>query len=196
LRGSSKRSCEKVFKWVDARVNFYDILYSMDEKPNIMDEEPRPTELPKEPPKEETFLQEFEEKSFPSWVKILGLSLGAALITLGGVVTGGWLAGKKPVSLNEGGKPKIIKTEKVVGSTDVKTFRDSAEGVLESGGIDGEGTHHLVRAEGRPDQNAYLTSSVVNLDDYVGKKVKVFGETFTAQKAGLLMDVGKIELLE
>lgn len=160
-----------------------------------MDEEPKLTELPEEPPKEETFLREMEEKKVPSWVKMTGFSLGAALITLGGVATGGWLAGKKPVSLN-GGKPKLIKTEKTVGSTDVKTFRDSAEGVLESGGIDGEGTHHLVRAEGRPDQNAYLTSSVINLDDYVGKKVKVFGETFAAQKAGWLMDVGKIELLE
>lgn len=93
------------------------------------------------------------------------------------------------------GNPVVVKSEKIVGSTDTKTFRDQVEGVLEKGGIDGEGTHKLVRDKKRPDQNVYLTSSVVDLNNYVGKKVRVWGETFTGQKAGWLMDVGKVEIL-
>lgn len=90
---------------------------------------------------------------------------------------------------------KMVKTDKVEGLTDTKNFKDSAEGTLEKGGINGEGTHKLVR-EGGPSQTAYLVSSVVDLDSYVGKKVKVWGETFAAQKAAWLMDVGKVEILE
>lgn len=91
-------------------------------------------------------------------------------------------------------KPSVIKTDKVVGSTDEKTFKDSAEGVIEKGGLDGEGSHRLVR-EGGDSQTAFLISSVIDLDEYIGKKVKVWGQTFAAEKASWLMDVGKIELL-
>lgn len=93
------------------------------------------------------------------------------------------------------GGSKMVKTDKVEGLTDTKYFKDSAVGTLEKGGINGEGTHKLVR-EGGPSQTAYLVSSVVDLDSYVGKKVKVWGETFAAQKAAWLMDVGKVEILE
>lgn len=111
--------------------------------------------------------------------------LGVVLLVLAGIATGFFLS-QRQVS---------IKTQKMVGSTDVKTFRDVAEGVLEKGGIDGEGTHKLIRPGGES-QTAYLNSSVINLDDYVGKKVRVWGETFAAQKAGWLMDVGRVEVLE
>ncbi len=93
------------------------------------------------------------------------------------------------------GKPSMIKTDKTVGSTDTKTFKDSAEGIIEKGGVDGEGTHKLVR-EGGPSQTAFLISSTVDLDLFTGKKVRVWGETFAAKKAAWLMDVGKIDLLE
>jgi len=39
-----------------------------------------------------------------------------------------------------------------------------------------------------------LTSSVVDLSQYEGKKVKVLGETQKAIKEGWLMDVGKVEV--
>lgn len=81
----------------------------------------------------------------------------------------------------------------VVGASNAKNFKDSAEGTLEAGGVDGEGTHHLVRPGG-PSQNVYLTSSVLDLNQFVGKKVKVWGETFAAQQAGWFMDVGKVEV--
>ncbi|MDH7476696.1 MAG: hypothetical protein QHH09_04555 [Microgenomates group bacterium] len=84
--------------------------------------------------------------------------------------------------------------KKMVGIADKKTFKDQAEGILREGGIDGEGNFHLERPGGES-QNVYLTSTTVDLSLYVGKKVRVWGETFTAQKAGWLMDVGLVEVL-
>lgn len=80
------------------------------------------------------------------------------------------------------------------GVQDEAAFKDVAEGEMTSGGIDGEGSHHLVR-EGGESQYVYLTSSIIDLDQFVGKKVKVWGQTFEAQKAGWLMDVGRLEIL-
>lgn len=73
--------------------------------------------------------------------------------------------------------------------------KDSTEGVLVEGGANGEGSHHLLRPGG-PDQNVYLTSSTVDLNLFVGDKVEVMGETFAAQRAGWLMDVGRVKVLE
>lgn len=84
---------------------------------------------------------------------------------------------------------------KEVGLDDTKTFRDNATGKLEDGGLEEDGTHHLVR-DGGPSQTVYLTSSVVDLDQFIGKKVEVWGETIDGKKAGWLMDVGKIKVLE
>lgn len=81
------------------------------------------------------------------------------------------------------------------GNPDEKTFKDSAEGVLLVGGANGEGSYHVVR-EGGESQNVYLTSSVLDLGQFVNHKVKVWGETFSAQKAGWLMDVGRLQVLE
>ena len=80
------------------------------------------------------------------------------------------------------------------GVQDETAFSDLAEGEIASGGIDGEGSHHLIR-EGGESQYVYLTSSIIDLDQFVGKKVKVWGQTFEAQKAGWLMDVGRLEIL-
>ncbi len=82
---------------------------------------------------------------------------------------------------------------KAYGSTDTKTFTDTAVGTIEKDGISGEGTHKLTR-EGGPSQTACLVSSVLDLDEFVGKKVKVFSTTMAAKKCPWLMDVGRIEL--
>lgn len=77
-----------------------------------------------------------------------------------------------------------------------QTFKDSAEGVIQKNDkLDkyAQGTHKLIRPGGE-DQTAFLTSSVLDLDQYVGKKVKVFGETFGSTQVGWLMDVGKVEV--
>lgn len=84
---------------------------------------------------------------------------------------------------------------KVYGSSDEKAYPDSAEGTLEKGGLDGEGSHHLIRPGG-DSQTAYLISSTLDLDLFVGKKVKVWGETNTSQKASWFMDVGRIVITE
>jgi len=89
--------------------------------------------------------------------------------------------------------PSVIQTDKVSGSTDTKTFKDSAEGTIEKDGAAGEGTHQLVR-DGGPSQTVTLISSVVDLDLFAGKKVKVWGQTMAAKKVAWLMDVGKVEL--
>lgn len=126
-----------------------------------------------------------------------------ALVILGVILLGGatgWVfssggAGGVKDRITAAPGAKVEQGGKEVGIEDEKTFRDQAEGVLEEGGINGEGTHHLVR-EGGPSQNVYLTSSVVDLDQFVGKKVQVWGETFAAQKAGWLMDVGRVRVVE
>lgn len=122
------------------------------------------------------------------------------LVILAGVGTGWYLSetgggGILPTKIEVAPGAKVESGGKEVGLEDTATFRDKAEGVLEKGGIEGEGTHHLVR-DGGPSQNVYLTSSVIDLDQFVSKKVEVWGETNKGDKAGWLMDVGKIKILE
>jgi hypothetical protein len=115
-----------------------------------------------------------------------------ALLILLGLGTGYVLAAK---GTGPTAAPGSIETDTIVGSTDTETFKDWAEGTLEKDGEVGEGTHKLIR-EGGPSQTAYLISSVVDLDKFIGKKVKVWGQTVAAQKVSWLMDVGKVELLQ
>lgn len=90
---------------------------------------------------------------------------------------------------------QVVSTTTEEGVKDASTFKDTATGkVAENDGkITNEGTHILVR-DG-PSQNVYMTSSVVDLSKYVGKTVQVWGETFKGQKAGWLMDVGRIKVV-
>ena len=87
-----------------------------------------------------------------------------------------------------------VKNGAVFGVPDEKTFKDQTEGVLIKGGIDGEGSH-TIRRDGGVSQNVYLTSSVVDLDMFNDMEIRVWGETFKGQKAGWLMDVGRVEIL-
>jgi hypothetical protein len=79
--------------------------------------------------------------------------------------------------------------------SDAKNFKDTAEGILKKGGIEGEGAYHLERPGGSS-QNVYLTSSVLDLSQLVNRKIKVWGETNAAQKAGWLMDVGRAQIIK
>lgn len=87
-----------------------------------------------------------------------------------------------------------IQVGKLYGDTDT-TFKDSATGTIEKGSINGVGTHILNR-EGGASQRASLTSSVVDLDLFIGKKVEVKGETNSSNKTAWLLDVGSIKVLE
>ena len=86
-----------------------------------------------------------------------------------------------------------LKVGDIIGVNDDKTFNNQAKGVLDKGGFNGEGSHKLLRPGGAS-QTAYLTSSVVDLDEFVGHEVTVWGQTFSAQKVGWLMDVGRVKV--
>ncbi len=128
---------------------------------------------------------------------MLLLAVGAGIATGYG---GYKLKAKDGVSTDSGATPMqqvagdSVKAGQVFGVQDEKTFKDSAEGYLEEGGVNGEGSHHLLRAGG-VSQTVVLTSSVTDLSKFVGMQVKVGGETFKAQKAGWLMDVGRVQVI-
>jgi len=129
------------------------------------------------------------------------LAVAFLVIIGGGIFSGKFLAGKRSSSSGSGGLAKgnvsqeKIKKGEEFGLKDEQTFKDMVIGVLKEGGVDGEGTHHLER-EGGISQNVYLTSSVLDLSQFVDRKVQIWGETFAAQKAGWLMDVGKLKVLD
>lgn len=120
---------------------------------------------------------------------LLGVIIAALVL---GTLTGYILSTKgsvSPVSSISQGTPKTPQQ-------DTRTFRDFAEGVIKARPQPSdpaeyiEGTHILQREGAVP---VALTSSVVDLSKYEGKKVKIFGETQKALKEGWLMDVGKVE---
>lgn len=116
------------------------------------------------------------------------------LMILAGVATGFLLSLAKNVPIVNKTLQSPQEVKKTVGLKDKKTFKDKAEGILKEGGIEGEGQFHLERAGGES-QNVYLTSTTVDLSEFIDKKVRVWGETFAAEKAGWLMDVGLVEVL-
>ena len=141
-------------------------------------------------------ISQFDEKEDRPKQTKKGIILGAVVLVIIGVgIFTGYLLSSRSAGGGVALGPGVEQKGSEVGSVDVKTFKDTAEGVLEKGGIDGEGTHKLIR-EGGPSQTAYLTSSVINLDQFVGKKVQVWGETFAGQKAAWLMDVGRVKKLD
>lgn len=133
-----------------------------------------------------------EKKMVPSRKSNLMIPFVIAIVL--GICTGVFLT-KQKGNVDSNGSPKLIQTDKIVGST-AKNFKDSAEGVLQKNDskVITEGTHKLIR--GDETQTVYLTSSVLDLDQFIGRKVKVWGETNKGQKAAWLMDVGKVEKLD
>jgi len=129
--------------------------------------------------------------------KILSMPVVVILfiLTLIAGIWGGYsVANKSTGGINSSSATgSSIQTSKASGVMDKKTFKDSAEGIMREGGMEGEGNFHLERPGG-VSQDAYLTSSTVDLSKYIGKKVTVWGQTFQGQKAGWLMDVGLVEI--
>ncbi len=119
---------------------------------------------------------------------LLGVVIAAVVL---GTISGYMLS-------NKGGGPTtsvLTQGAPKTAEQDTGTFRDFAEGVLKAKPESSnqeytEGTHILVREDAVP---VALTSSVVDLSKYEGKKVKIRGETQKALKEGWLMDVGKVE---
>ncbi len=147
------------------------------------------------PVSEETVMSESAEPVVATKKSLKPLVLGVYGLVIALGIGTGYLLSRRVGPSSQVATPTFVNTGKVAGVTDERTFKDSAVGTVEKGGLDGEGTHKLVR-EGGESQTAFLISSVVDLDQYIGKKVKVWGQTFAAEKAAWLMDVGKIELQE
>lgn len=136
------------------------------------------------------------DKEEPSTLKVLFVLLLMAALGVGtGYAAATFTAkpGSKsaiPQALN----PNAPQKGQTFGVEDTAEYKDTAEGVVKEGGIEGEGQYHLERPGGNS-QNVYMTSSTVDLSNFVGKKIKVWGATQAAQTAGWLMDVGKVEVL-
>lgn len=149
--------------------------------------------------KDQPLVHDFNKDNFKNIFtpKVIALFLGIVIL---GAFSGFFLAGKNGNTSGSSSKqPGVFNSSSiskgtVVGSDDTKTFKDTAEGVVKEGGINGEGAFHLERPGGES-QNVYLTSSIVDLSKFIDKKIKVWGQTQKAQYAGWLMDVGKIEVL-
>ena len=121
--------------------------------------------------------------------------LGSIFAVLAGVSTGWFMSGGSMKKTEIDSKTKQVNSTVLTEMGEVKEGLDEAEGKLVEGGIEGEGNYHLER-EGGPSKYVYLTSTVIDLQSFVGKKVKVWGETTSAVKAPWLMDVFKVKTLE
>jgi hypothetical protein len=122
------------------------------------------------------------------------------LVVITGIATGWFTA--SPRAGSESGSVKMASSVSSVGDKEnsdeagiADEESDTAEGTLKEGGIDGEGTHYLDRDAG-PDKYVYLTSTVLNLDSFEGKKIQVWGDTMAGRSAGWLMDVTKVKVIE
>jgi hypothetical protein len=120
---------------------------------------------------------------------------GGLLVVLAGIGTAWLISGKimGRVAGSNSAAPGAKVGSKEVGILDPNIKYQDVKGTLREGGIGNEGTHHLER-EGGVSQTVYLTSSMIDLDSFVGKKVEIWGETIAAKKAGWLMDVSKIKI--
>lgn len=125
-------------------------------------------------------------------------TLTALVVVLAGVGTG-WLASGMPSGSSEQVSNTVTETSDEGEVLEMGSYEDgdeeSPEGLLVEGGIEGEGTHHLDRDLG-PTKYVYLTSTSLDIQAFVGKKVKVWGETVAGKQAGWLMDVQKIKVIE
>lgn len=132
------------------------------------------------------------------------------IIVVLAITTGFWLSrlfvSSSPSSSTPGSSANnIIPIESISQKEDLKVgsvygnastdFKDTAIGTIQKGSINGEGTHVLDRSGGTS-QRASLTSSTLDLDLFVDRKVEVRGETNTSTKTGWLLDVGSVKVLE
>lgn len=97
-------------------------------------------------------------------------------------------------ALDKAANAAKVQKGQILGSNDMETYKDTAEGEIKKGGIADEGSHSLIRPGGES-QTVCLTSSRVDMDMLEGRKVKVWGQTNAAKTCGWLMDVGRIQVL-
>lgn len=131
-------------------------------------------------------------------ILVIAVGMGyfiSRLFPLSGSNTASLLSGEQEaISTEDITDKSTIEIGKLYGDT-ATTFKDSATGTVEKGSINGVGTHILNR-EGGVSQRASLTSSVVDLDLFVNRKVEVKGETNASKQTSWLLDVGSVKVLE
>jgi hypothetical protein len=184
------------------KINLEDSIPSSD-NPSLPDEKPEETAVEVKGVVDETVVSDNNDNPMTSPFAKMTIIISVVAIAAG-VATGyggfklksksGGSLLPRPSELQRVAEEGQIEVGDIFGVKDEKTFKDSAEGYLEIGGIDGEGSHKITRPGG-VSQTVYLTSSITDLDKFDGMEVKIWGETFKGQKAGWLMDVGRIEIL-
>lgn len=121
--------------------------------------------------------------------------IASILLGIGsGYVASSMTGGTTVTTVENGDGTQQVERGEIIGSDDTETYSDEAEGVLRRGGIEGEGAYHLERPGGES-QYVYLTSTIIDLSQFEGEEVRVWGQTYAAEKAPWLMDVGRLELL-
>lgn len=173
-----------------------------------LNQTPQPTQPQAQPGSNSAFASTLKKEGTSNMKLFAGLAVVVILLGIGtgyagAVLTAPASSGTEVAVTQEGSEEgtqaeagtQVAKVGQVVGAKDASSFKDSAEGVLLPGGIGSEGSHHIARPGG-VSQNVYLTSSVMDLKTFENHKVKVSGETFKAQKAGWLMDVGRLEVVQ
>lgn len=116
-----------------------------------------------------------------------------------GIFTGTFLAKNnigwtQKIYYDETGKRYQIKVGEEFGKSDKKSGRDTAIGLLMASDNIKKGTHKLTR--GSEALNVYFTSSTLDLNQFIGYGVQIWGETFQRKDVGWYMDVVKIKILK
>lgn len=174
----------------------------LDEKPKIEDNLNPPKTIIENLDDEPTITKNKKDKQIMTKKQKKQLIIFSLVAIIAGTLTGyGSAQLNNQTNLDEGNVAQLasevdtIKAGDFFGVTDKDTFADSVQGYLDKGGVNGEGSHSLLR-EGGDSQTVALTSSITDLDDFVGMEIKVWGETNKAQVSGWFMDVGRVEVIE
>ena len=151
--------------------------------------------------KEKEILHQFEEEK-GVWKAVAVPAAAIFLIVVAGAVSGFFLSRRGPTASGLENKElmggaQMVDTSEGMGIKDEKVFRDTAKGKIEVNdfSVVKDGSHKLLRPGGQS-QTAYLTSSVVDLNQFKNECVQIWGETFAGQSAGWLMDVGRVKILD
>jgi hypothetical protein len=140
-------------------------------------------------------MRQIASKNNTPMIVVISILVVLAGVATGWVLSGGMNSGSASGDVSQKQAENTVQNKNEAGVADESAFPDTAEGTLVKGGIEGEGQFHLERTGGAS-QNVYLTSTVIDLASFEGKKVKVWGQSLSGRKAGWLMDVGKVKVVE
>jgi len=151
-----------------------------------------PTSTPQPVQQAQNIVKKFTGSDNSTNLKLVGIAL---LVILAGILTGGLLSGRLSAKGKSVAAPGVKSTSTEAGSANTETFKDTATGTLLAGGIKGEGTFHLERPGGET-QTVYMTSTVIDLSTFAGKKVQIWGQTYAGKNTPWLMDVGRVKVVD